>query len=75
MFSCMYPRALSYGSNTAAPDPLNRRQQLIERRAYGKWLANGRPKDTALRDWLNAEAEIDKDLEMEAWSYLCRTRW
>jgi|RhiMetdeSRZDD1v2_1073273.scaffolds.fasta_scaffold21459_5 hypothetical protein len=68
MFSSMYPRWLSYGCNTEAPDPLSLRHQLIERRAYGKWLANGCPRDTALQDWLKAEVEIDKELEIEAWS-------
>ncbi len=36
MFSSMYPRWLSYGCNTAAPDPLSLRHQLIERRAAAR---------------------------------------
>jgi hypothetical protein len=75
MFPSRYPRSVSYACNTAAPDPLSPRHQWIERRAYGKWLAKGCPRDTALRDWLEAEAEVDRELKMEGWSYLCRTRW
>jgi sigma-B regulation protein RsbU (phosphoserine phosphatase) len=33
-------------------------RKAIEARAYSKWLLNGRPAGTALRDWLEAEAEL-----------------
>jgi PAS domain S-box-containing protein len=37
---------------------------VIEARAYSKWLLNGRPSGTALRDWLEAEAEIHEVREL-----------
>jgi hypothetical protein len=74
MFASLYPRSISYGANTATPDSLNLRRRLIERRAYEKWCAKGCPSGTALLDWLEAETEINTQLEMEGWSYLCRTR-
>jgi PAS domain S-box-containing protein len=30
----------------------------IEERAYARWVENGRPHDTAVGDWLSAEAEL-----------------
>jgi hypothetical protein len=35
------------------------RHQLIECRAYDKWKARGCPTGTSLRDWLDAEAELN----------------
>lgn len=31
---------------------------VISRRAFEKWIARGRPQDTGLADWLEAEAEV-----------------
>jgi hypothetical protein len=74
MISSLHPQNVSYGPNTASPDSPNPRHELIERRAYQKWTAKGRPSGTAVQDWLEAEAEVDAELEMSGWSYLCRTR-
>ena len=74
MIGSMYPRSVSYGVNTATSDSQRLRHQLIERRAYERWRAKGCPSGTALQDWLEAQAEVDTELEMERWSYLCRTR-
>ena len=70
-----FSRSVSYGANTAAPSPMCLRRQSIERRAFGKWLAQGRPRDTALQDWLEAEVEIDRELDMNSWSYIARASW
>jgi len=51
------------------------RRESIERRAFRKWLAKGRPRDTALQDWLEAEVEIDEELDMNSWSYIARASW
>jgi hypothetical protein len=64
---------VSYSCNTAAPAAQCLRHQSIERRAYEKWIAKGRPSGTAMQDWLEAQSEVDRMLEMERWSYLCRT--
>jgi hypothetical protein len=74
MIASIYPRSVRYGANTATPDSQSLRHRLIERRAYERWRAKGCPSDTALQDWLEAEAEVDKALELERFSYLCRTR-
>jgi hypothetical protein len=74
MSALMYPRSVSYGANTATSDSQSLRHRLIERRAYERWRAKGCPSGTALQDWLEAEAELDTELEMERWSYLCRTQ-
>jgi len=73
MFSSFYPRSVSYGPNTAPPNALNSRRQWIERRAFGKWLEKGRPVNSALQDWLEAEVEIDRELDMNSFSYILRT--
>jgi hypothetical protein len=65
---------VSYGANTATPDSPGRPRRLIERRAYARWRAKGCPNGTALQDWLEAEAEVDAELELGSPSYLCRTR-
>ncbi len=75
MLSSTYPRSVSYGPDSAAPDEVISRRSSIERRAFEKWLANGRPGDTALQDWLEAEIEIGNELDMNSWSYIARTRW
>jgi hypothetical protein len=33
-------------------------QKKIEMRAYAVWNSSGRPSDTALRDWLQAQDEV-----------------
>lgn len=38
---------------------LTLRHHLIQRRAYDNWRANGSPSGGALRDWLDAEQEVD----------------
>ena len=75
MFSSTYPRSISYGPNTAAPSAVRLRRESIERRAFGIWLAKGRPRDTALQDWLEAEVEIDRESDMNSWSYIARASW
>ena len=75
MFSSIYPRSVSYGHNTAAQDAANSRRESIQRLAFKKWLAKGRPRDTALQDWLEAEVEIDKELRLNSWSYIARASW
>ncbi len=74
MVSSKYPRSVSYQHNTEAPDSASQRHRLIECRAYERWMAKGCPRGTALQDWLEAQAEVDRELGMEDWSYLCRTR-
>jgi hypothetical protein len=74
MVASMFPGRVSYGANTATPDCRSLRHRLIERRAYHRWRAKGCPSGTALQDWLEAEAEVDAELEMEHWSYLWRCR-
>jgi hypothetical protein len=64
---------MSYGSDTTQPAPQKHRQQLIEQRANLIWRAKGCPSGTALRDWLEAEHEVDAQLEQDRWSYLCRS--
>jgi hypothetical protein len=34
----------------------------IRQRAYEKWLKRGRPANSSLRDWLEAEAEIKSEM-------------
>jgi len=75
MFSSTYPRSVSYGPDSAAPNEVSSRRELVDRRAFGKWLAKGRPRNTALQDWLEAEVEIDKELDMNSWSYIARASW
>ena len=75
MFSSTYPSSVSYGPNTAVSDAVTSRRESIERRAFRKWLAKGRPRDTALQDWLEAEVEIDEELDMNSWSYIARASW
>jgi hypothetical protein len=74
MIASLYPRSVSYGANTATPASRSLRRRLIECRAYERWRVKGCPNGTALQDWLEAEAEVDTELEMGRWSYLCRTR-
>jgi CBS domain-containing protein len=69
-----YPRGVSYGHDTAGLPCSNRRQQLIEWRAYEKWKEKGSPNGTALEDWLEAEREVDRELRIERSPYLCRTQ-
>ena len=75
MLTSTFPRSVSYGPNTAATGVMSARRQSIARRAFGKWLAKGRPRDTALQDWLEAEVEIDKELDLNSWSYIARASW
>ena len=78
MLTSTFPRSVSYGPNTAAaapPDAVSSRRESIERRAFGIWLAKGRPRDTALQDWLEAEVEIDRESDMNSWSYIARASW
>jgi Protein of unknown function (DUF2934) len=74
MISSMYPRMVSYGPDTARHQFPGFRHRLIERRAYAKWIAKGRPNGTALQDWLEAQAEVDSQLEWDRSPYLCRSR-
>jgi hypothetical protein len=74
MSASMYLRSVSYGANTATPGSQDRRHRLIEHRAYERWRAKGCPRGTALQDWLEAEAEVDAELELERWSPLSRSR-
>jgi hypothetical protein len=36
--------------------------ERIAMRAYEKWVQRGRPQGTALQDWVEAEAELMKEL-------------
>jgi hypothetical protein len=72
MIPALNRRGVSYGADTADPDPQGR-VRLIQRRAYQKWQAKGCPSGTALQDWLEAEAEVDAALQSERWSNLCKT--
>lgn len=63
MIGPFHHRLVSYGLHTA--NTAKMRHQLIERRAYDKWLAAGAPSGTALQDWLEAESEIDLELSIE----------
>ena len=38
---------------------------MIAQRAYVKWIARGCRSDTALQDWLEAEAEVKADIRCE----------
>ena len=40
-------------------------RDMIAQRAYLKWKARGRRSDTALQDWLEAEAEVKADIRCE----------
>jgi hypothetical protein len=67
------PRSVSYGLNTETPKSSpNVRHAMIQRRAFEIWQAKGRPTGTALRDWLQAEVEVDAAAKMVGWCYLCR---
>ena len=70
MNALMSPRSVSYGLNTGAP---NVRQAMVERRAYHIWKAKGCPKGTALKDWMQAEKEVEEAANLVGWCYLCRT--
>lgn len=70
----MYPRMVSYGPDTSTDHFPEFRHRLIERRAYAKWIANGRPNGTALQDWFEAQAEVDSQLEWDRSAYLSRSR-
>jgi hypothetical protein len=70
MSASMYDRSMSYGANAVASDFQSLRHRLIERRAYERWKAKGCPRGNAVQDWLEAEAEIDAELEMKRWSNL-----
>jgi hypothetical protein len=74
MITLTYPGSVSYGPNTALPAPQNLRQRLIEHRAYEIWQAKGCPHDTAFQDWLQAEVEVDARLDLDRWSYVCKSR-
>jgi len=37
-------------------------QEMIALRAYQKWLARGCPNNTHIQDWLEAEAELNAEL-------------
>jgi hypothetical protein len=70
----MNPRTVSYGLNTeTSKSSPNVRHAMIARRAYQIWQAKGRPNGTSLRDWLQAEKEVDSAAKMVGWCYLCRT--
>jgi hypothetical protein len=35
---------------------------MIAQRAYQKWVARGRPSNSHIQDWLEAEAELKAEL-------------
>jgi hypothetical protein len=74
MSMSMYLCGLSYGADTTRPGQQTLRHQLIECRDYERWRAKGCPAGTALQDWLEAEAELHSEFEMDSWSPLCRIR-
>jgi hypothetical protein len=51
------------------------RHELIERRAYHKWQARGCPSGSALKDWLEAEAEIEADHRRELIEHRAYQMW
>jgi hypothetical protein len=40
-------------------------RDMVAHRAYVKWKARGCRSDTALQDWLEAEAEVKADIRCE----------
>jgi hypothetical protein len=48
--------------SSTSTDPVSQKvvvtHDMIARRAYSKWQARGYPHGTALKDWLEAEAEL-----------------
>jgi hypothetical protein len=38
------------------------RHELVARRAYEKWVSRGCLTGTAVRDWREAEAEVDEEI-------------
>ncbi|MBI3466638.1 MAG: DUF2934 domain-containing protein [Planctomycetes bacterium] len=44
------------------PKETGRLRELIAQRAYAKWIAGGRRTDSAVQDWLQAEAEIKAEI-------------
>jgi hypothetical protein len=58
MIETLWPNMASNDLYFAGDDSPQRRQS-IERLAYVKWRANGSPRGSALRDWLEAEKEVD----------------
>ena len=38
--------------------------EMIARRAYNRWLARRCPTGTALQNWMEAEAEVEKELDV-----------
>jgi hypothetical protein len=72
MNALMNSRNVSYGLDTETRRSPNVRHAMIERRAYQIWQAKGRPTGTAIRDWLQAEREVDSAAKMVGWCYLCR---
>jgi Protein of unknown function (DUF2934) len=46
------------------PSPMTAKvpHERIAMRAYEKWVQRGRPQGTALQDWVEAEAELMKEL-------------
>jgi hypothetical protein len=57
-----HPRYVRYEADTSCRGLSNARKRLIERRAYHKWENRGHRFDSAVQDWLEAEAEIDEEL-------------
>ena len=49
----------------APPPPSGPIRDMIAQRAYLKWIARGHRFDTALQDWLEAEAEVKTDIRCE----------
>jgi hypothetical protein len=48
----------------ATPPPMTAKipHERIAMRAYEKWVQRGRPQGTALQDWMEAEAELMKEM-------------
>jgi hypothetical protein len=46
-------------TSPAQVGPVN---DLIRQRAYEKWLKRGRPANSSLKDWFDAEAEVKAEM-------------
>jgi len=63
-------RSASFWTDKAKADFQSLHHRLVARRAYERWEANGRPSGTALRDWLEAEAEVARSAG-DVWVAAC----
>jgi hypothetical protein len=65
-----HSRFVKYEANTSSEDLAAARHRLIERRAYHKWQTGGQQSNSAIRDWLEAEAEVDGEIRAKGFHFL-----